>query len=164
MSSKYRISKATTVFILIVLLLMAINIFTDYHPIYEFVKYLVGLHLYAFIPLAILLPVLFVQLDIWRQRKIEKEKLELFSTTIHTMQDFTNNLLNRMQLVIMDLEEADVKTEIIDELEKISKEAKKLTSYLSQINPLEHNVRNLADNIKVFSLFVNEKVDEARSS
>ena len=154
MNFRYFISPGTVIIFSLILLNVILNLFFEIRPIIEFFHYLENSNFLIGIPLSFSIPLFFLYIDRQRQKKILEEKMNLFKTTIHTIQDINNNFVSRKQLLLMDLEENNVDEKIIKEANNIVKETQELVKMLSKIDPFKTNISHLNENISLFKLSI----------
>lgn len=152
MKIKEFIAPSTVIFLIIIVVNSVLNLFFGIRPIVEYFNYLEKSHFFIGIPLSFFIPILIVHADRVRHRNIVKQKIELFKTTIHTIQDILNNFAAKTQLLVMDLEENNVDKNIVENAQDIFKESQELIKLLSSIDPLKTEITELNEKVHVFKI------------
>jgi hypothetical protein len=151
MKVKKYISLSTMLLTTSLFIILLLNVFIIVHPI-EFISK----NLWLGIPLSITFPVGLLYLDRVRYMRVNAEKIKLFQTVIHTVQDISQKSSARMQNIMLDMEEQNVSSSLKKEMNDTFDEKVKLMQLLSDLN-LEELLKTSGSQIVSFKLKDEEK-------
>ena len=99
------ISTSTLFITLIFLITLLSYIVFDIYPVVEFLKYVDNNNLNWMLMLIFGIPIGLIIIDRYNYKIHEKEKIDLFEATVHTIQDQLQTTYAMLQIVILDFEE-----------------------------------------------------------
>ncbi|MBA4405760.1 hypothetical protein C0389_00640 [bacterium] len=123
------ISPSTVIFTTLLFFILFLNIFFIIRPIEYFEN-----NLWLGIPLGVLIPFGLLFLDRLHYRKINREKIQQFQATIHTVQDIIQKSSSRIQNIMLDMEEQNVSESLQKEMKDTFNENVELIQILSSLN------------------------------
>ncbi|MDQ7818352.1 MAG: hypothetical protein RDU14_15095 [Melioribacteraceae bacterium] len=124
---------------LAVLITALINTFTEFRPVLDFVYFIETNNPILVMSLSLLISftLAFVLFNRTKNKKLLKEKEDLFKITIHTVQDILQKSSARIQNIILDLEENNVESHIINETKACLDENIQLINILGTLDVRE---------------------------
>lgn len=124
------ISPSTVIFSTLFFFILFLNIFFIIRPISEYFNN----HFLWWIPLSVLLSFGLLFFDRARYKKVNEEKIKLFQTTIHTVQDILQKSSSRIQNIMLDMEEQNVSDLLRKKIGDTFNENVELIQILSSLN------------------------------
>ena len=137
---------------LIFLIILILNFVTNFHPILDFLQYLIQKELFWTIPLLLTILLFIWQHNINVKKKISDERVEIFSATIRTIQDILQNSSSSMQLLIFDMKDQGVHEDIINRAEKNIFELKKAIHSLASVDPKSIQLKELNSKMSIIKI------------
>ena len=140
------------VFSIILLFIIVVNIFFGKHPILDFFQFLINKDYFWLVPLFIALTFGFWQRELNVKKKIGKERREIYTATMRTIQDLLQNSASSMQLLILDMKDTGVHDDIIQRAEKNIDELKSVITTLASIDPMSIQLKELNDKLSIIKM------------
>ena len=136
----------------VAIITLLINLFSNTHPILNFVKYMETTEYYWTVPLTVTAIFGLWLFDRQMRKKIIRERIEIFNATIHTLQDVLQNSTSSMQLLILDLKDEGINSELILKLEKNQEELNSVINALASIDPTNMQFKELNKNLSIIKM------------
>jgi hypothetical protein len=136
----------------------AFNILLNIHPVLEIIKYLEKNDLFWILP-TICIIIAFVWLyhrD--TQKKIIKERIEIYNATIHTIQDILHKSSSSMQLLILDMKDEEIRDDLVVRAEENLDELNQVTRALSDIDPEKLQFMELKKNLSIINMHKEQRL------
>ncbi|MCX6168681.1 MAG: hypothetical protein NTX65_05055 [Ignavibacteriales bacterium] len=141
------ISLSTVIFSILFFLILFLNIFFIIRPIGDYFND----HSWWWIPLSVVLPLGLLLVDRARYKRVNEEIFKLFQTTILTVQDVLQKSSSRIQNIMLDMEEQNVRASLLKEMDDTFNENVRLIQVLSSLN-LEDLLKNSNKHLSSFLL------------
>lgn len=152
MKVKDIVSPSTVFFSIIFFTIIFLNLILDIRPVVDYFNLLEQSKLLVLVPLSLLVPVGLFLFDRVRYKRMVDEKVELFQTTVRTVQDIVQDSHARTQMLIVEMEEAKVDKEIVNSATEIFDRSTTLLNGLYNIDPLTAKIKDTGGIVKMFDI------------
>ncbi len=137
---------------IVIVLILFFNLVMNMHPVLYVFTYLEDKRYFWTIPLAVSFIFGFWLFNKSMRKKIVNERIEIYTATIRTIQDILQNSASSMQLLVLDMKDANVHDEIIVKAEKNIDELKAVIKTLSEVDPETIQLKEVNQNLSIIKM------------
>ncbi len=152
MRIKNIISPSTITFTIILVVLLTMNLIGGIRPVVSYFHLIEKTEYYFLIPISVLLPIGLFMFDRVRYKKLVNEKVQLFKTTVSTVQDIIQNSNSQMQMLILEMEEEKIDEKLVDRANDIFNKSNLLLNKLYNLDPTTAKIRTISDVVQYFEI------------
>lgn len=135
-----------------IIIVTAFNILLNIHPVLEIIKYLENNDQFWIVPTITIIIAFLWLYHRDTQKKIIKERIEIYNATIHTIQDILHKSSSSMQLLILDMKDEEIRDDLIARAEENLDELHQVTKVLSDIDPEKLQFMELKNNLSIINM------------
>lgn len=155
------ISPSTITFTIILVVLLTMNLIGGIRPVVSYFHLIEETEYYFLIPISVLLPLGLFMFDRVRYKKLVNEKVQLFKTTVSTVQDIIQNSNSQMQMLILEMEEAELDKALVDRANDIFNKSNFLLNKLYNLDPTTAKIRTISDVVQYFEINGNKNEENS---
>lgn len=153
----WNLLSASTLFISLVIATTLLTYFVfNIYPIVEFLNFVGKNNLNWLLVISLIIPAGLILYDRARYKKFQQEKIVMYRTIIHKVQDNLQKVSALLQIAILDLEEKDDGKEVVTNLQESFNE---LSSSIKKLSETELEELSETELTKNLSIFINPKRD-----